>query len=41
MIERQVDGVAIMTSELDRRLLEELSHRRLPIVFLDVGKPTR
>ncbi len=38
MIERKVDGVAIMTSELDRHLLDELSHRRLPIVFLDVGK---
>jgi LacI family transcriptional regulator len=38
MIERKVDGVAVMTSELDRHLLEELSHRRLPIVFLDVGK---
>ena len=38
MIERKVDGVAIMTSEIDRHLLDELSHRRLPIVFLDVGK---
>jgi DNA-binding LacI/PurR family transcriptional regulator len=38
MIERKVDGVAIMTSELDRHLLDELSHRRLPTVFLDVGK---
>jgi DNA-binding LacI/PurR family transcriptional regulator len=38
MIERKVDGVAVMTSELDRHLLEELSHRQLPIVFLDVGK---
>jgi LacI family transcriptional regulator len=38
MIERKVDGVAVMTSELDRHLLQELSHRRLPIVFLDVGK---
>jgi DNA-binding LacI/PurR family transcriptional regulator len=38
MIERKVDGVAVMTSELDRHLLEELSYRRLPIVFLDVGK---
>jgi len=37
MIERQVDGVAIMTSELDRVLLDELSKRRVPIVFLDVG----
>lgn len=39
MIERQVDGVAILTSEIDPRLLSELSDRRLPIVFLDVGKP--
>jgi LacI family transcriptional regulator len=38
MIERKVDGVAIMTSEMDRHLLQELSHRRLPIVFLDVGR---
>jgi DNA-binding LacI/PurR family transcriptional regulator len=38
MIERKVDGVAIMTSELDRHLLEELAKRRVPIVFLDVGK---
>jgi DNA-binding LacI/PurR family transcriptional regulator len=38
MIERKVDGVAIMTSEIDRHLLDELSDRRLPIVFLDVGK---
>jgi len=34
MIERQVDGVAILTSEIDPRLLGELSDRRLPIVFL-------
>jgi DNA-binding LacI/PurR family transcriptional regulator len=38
MIERQVDGVAILTSEIDRHLVDELAHRRLPIVFLDVGK---
>ncbi len=38
MIERSVDGVAIMTSEIDRHLLQELSLRQLPIVFLDVGK---
>jgi len=38
MIERQVDGVAIMTSEMDRRLTEELSSRKLPIVFLDLDK---
>jgi DNA-binding LacI/PurR family transcriptional regulator len=38
MIERKVDGVAIMTSEIEAHLLQQLSHRRLPIVFLDVGK---
>ncbi|MGA8067178.1 MAG: LacI family DNA-binding transcriptional regulator [Terriglobales bacterium] len=38
MLEHKVDGVAIMTSEIDSHLLSELAHRRLPIVFLDVGK---
>jgi LacI family transcriptional regulator len=39
MIERKVDGVAIMTSELDKHLFDELSRRRFPLVFLDLGKP--
>jgi DNA-binding LacI/PurR family transcriptional regulator len=38
MIERRVDGVAIMTSEIDRHLLGELEQHGLPIVFLDTGK---
>jgi DNA-binding LacI/PurR family transcriptional regulator len=38
MIERRVDGVAIMTSEIDRHLLSELEQHRLPIVFLDTGR---
>jgi DNA-binding LacI/PurR family transcriptional regulator len=38
MIERQVDAVAIITSEIEPHLIDELSKRRLPIVFLDVGK---
>lgn len=38
MIERQVDGVAIITSEIEPHLLDELARRKLPIVFLDVGK---
>ena len=38
MIERKVDGVAIIASEIDSHLQDELSHRRPPIVFLDVGK---
>jgi LacI family transcriptional regulator len=40
MLEHKVDGVAIMTSEMDRKLIAELSHRKVPIVFLDVGKAT-
>lgn len=38
MLERQVDGLAIMTSELDRQHLTELYRRKVPIVFLDWGE---
>ncbi|MEZ5426895.1 MAG: LacI family DNA-binding transcriptional regulator [Pyrinomonadaceae bacterium] len=38
LIERRVDGVAIMTSEMDQALVDELSTRGIPIVFLDTGK---
>jgi len=38
MIDRNVDGVAIMTSEIDRALVDQLSRRKVPLVFLDVGK---
>jgi LacI family transcriptional regulator len=37
MLERKVEGVAIMTSELDEPLIEQLIHRKVPTVFLDVG----
>ncbi len=37
MIERNVDGIAIMTSELDPHLLTELYRRRFPMVFLDLA----
>ncbi len=42
MIERKVDGVAIMTSEIDQSLLDELGKRRMPIISLDIDyvKPT-
>src|SRR5919106_737030 len=36
MLERKVDGVAMMTSEMDMSLIKELSKRNLPIVFMDV-----
>jgi len=38
MLERKVDGVAMMTSEMDMGLIKELSKRNLPIVFMDVGQ---
>jgi DNA-binding LacI/PurR family transcriptional regulator len=37
MLERKVDGVAIMTSEMDVGLIKELSRRGVPLVFMDVG----
>ena len=37
MLERKVDGVAIMTSEMDPELIRMLSGRGIPIVFLDTG----
>lgn len=37
MLQRKVDGVAIMTSEIDERLLKVFSHRRVPLVFLDAA----
>lgn len=38
MLERKVDGVAMMTSEMDLGLIKELSRRDVPIVFMDVGQ---
>ena len=38
-IERKVAGVAVMTSEMDKALVNELAHREVPVVFLDVGEP--
>lgn len=38
MLQRKVDGVAIMTSEMENRLIGNFSHRRIPIVFMDTPK---
>jgi LacI family transcriptional regulator len=38
MLERKVDGVAMMTSEMDLGLIKELSRRGVPMVFMDVGR---
>jgi DNA-binding LacI/PurR family transcriptional regulator len=39
MLQRKADGVAIMTSEMEEHLIDELSSRRIPLVFLDTGTP--
>jgi len=40
MLQRKVDGVAILTSEMEPHLIAEFSSRRIPMVFLDVGLPS-
>lgn len=37
MIERRVDGVAILTFGMEDSLLEHLRYRKVPLVFIDVG----
>jgi LacI family transcriptional regulator len=37
MIERRVDGVAVMTFGMEELLLEDLKSRQVPLVFIDVG----
>lgn len=39
MIERRVEGVAILTFEMEESLLEGLRFRKVPLVFVDVGPP--
>lgn len=35
MLQRKVDGVAIMTSEIDEHLIRTFSRRQIPLVFMD------
>jgi LacI family transcriptional regulator, galactose operon repressor len=37
MIERRVDGVAILTFGMEESLIEDLRFRKVPLVFVDVG----
>lgn len=37
MIERKVEGVAVMTFGIEEPLLEQLAQRNIPLVFVDVG----
>jgi LacI family transcriptional regulator len=39
MLQRKVDGVAIMTSEMIEGLVDIFSRRQIPLVFLDTGAP--
>ncbi|WP_263382897.1 LacI family DNA-binding transcriptional regulator [Granulicella arctica] len=39
MLQRKVDGLAIMTSEMDDRLLDVVSQREIPLVSLDTITP--
>ncbi|MGJ5818912.1 LacI family DNA-binding transcriptional regulator [Paludibaculum fermentans] len=41
MIERKVEGVAVMTSEIEPSLMEQLTGRSIPLVFVDIGPPGR
>jgi LacI family transcriptional regulator len=38
LIERRVDGVAVITSEMSQTLVDELSTRGIPIVFFETGQ---
>jgi len=37
MIERRVDGVAILTFGMEESIIEHLRYRKVPLVFIDVG----
>src|SRR5216110_3951885 len=37
MIERRVDGVAILTFGMEDSLIQDLRFRKVPLVFVDVG----
>ncbi|WP_317890555.1 LacI family DNA-binding transcriptional regulator [Acidicapsa ligni] len=37
MLERKVEGVAVMTFGIEEPLLEQLAKRKIPLVFVDVG----
>ena len=37
LMERNAEGVAVMTFGIEEPLLDQLAHRKLPMVFVDVG----
>src|SRR6185312_4263676 len=38
MVERRVDGVAVLTFGMEERLIEHLRFRKVPLVFVDAGR---
>jgi len=38
MIQRKAEGVAVMTSEMDKGLFTQLETQKIPVVFLDTGR---
>lgn len=38
MLQRKVDGVAIMTSEMHSQVLEDFHQQRIPLIFLDTAR---
>lgn len=41
MLKRRVEGLAVIVSEMDRSLIDELAAQDVPVVFFDVGRPAR
>lgn len=41
MLQRKVDGVAIMTSEMEDRLIQTFSKRQIPMIFMDAVTAAR
>lgn len=41
MLARRLAGLAVIVSEMDATLIDELSAQRIPVVFYDVGTPRR
>lgn len=41
MLKRRVEGLAVVVSEMDRGLIDELAAQEVPVVFYDVGRPAR
>jgi len=41
MIQRSVDGIAVLARGVDERLIEEMQSHRVPLVFLDMTAPVK